>query len=53
MLVDMFSFCKLLATYVLDAFMFVMIPGLENAELLTLCDAIMLKWCYVVLRGAM
>jgi len=39
----MLSFCKLLAVCELDDFMFLMIPRLENAELLILYDAIVLK----------
>jgi len=39
MLVHMFSFCKLLTMYVLDIFMLLKIPRLENIELLILCNA--------------
>ena len=35
--------CKLRAICVLDEFMLLMIPRLENAELLILCDAMVLK----------
>jgi len=37
------SLCELLAIYVLDGFMLLIILGLENAELLMLCDANVLK----------
>ena len=39
----MFSFCELLAICVLHGFMLLMFPRIENAELLILCDAIVLK----------
>jgi len=45
----MLCFCKLLATCALDSFMLLMIPRLENAELLILCDVMVLQWCHVVL----
>ena len=35
--------CELLAIYVLDGFMLLIILRLENAELLILCDANVLK----------
>ena len=38
-----FSFCELLAIYVLGGFMLITILRLENAELLMLCDADVLK----------
>ena len=37
------SFCKVFALNVLDGFMLPMILGLKNAELLILCDDIILK----------
>jgi len=43
------SFCKWLAICTLNGFMLLMIPTLENAKLLILCDSIVVKWCYVVL----
>ena len=43
MLMHMFSFCKLLAMYVLDAFMLLETPKLKNLGLLILCNSIMLK----------
>jgi len=39
----MLCFCKLLGTCVLDGFMLLTIPRLDNTELLILCDAIALK----------
>jgi len=39
----MLSFYKLLAICVLNGYMLLPIPRLENAELLILCDAIMLE----------
>jgi len=53
MLVHRYSFCKLLVVYVLDGFTLLMIPRLENAELLILCDAIVLKRCYVMLSDVL
>jgi len=41
--VHLFSFCKLLAMYVLEALMILMIPILENTELPILYDAVVLK----------
>jgi len=45
----MLCFCKLLAICVLDGFMLLMIPRLEDAELLILCNTIVMKWCCVML----
>jgi len=39
----MLLFCKLLAICILDGFILLMILRLENAKLLILCDAIVLK----------
>jgi len=45
----MFSFCELPTICVLDGFILLTIPRPENAELLILCDAIVLEGCYVAL----
>jgi len=43
------SFCKLLAIYVLDAFMLPGTPKPKNIGLLILCNSVMLERYYVVL----
>ena len=48
----MLSFCKLLAICVIDGFMLLMIPRLEDAELLILCNTIVLKSYYMMLCNA-
>jgi len=45
----MLLFCKLFAICVLDGFMLLMIPRLNNVELLILCDTTVLKSGYVML----